>query len=1081
MKPISMKMKGLNSFLEVQEIDFEKLTSQGLFGIFGPTGSGKTSILDGMTLALYGTTSRNSTNYINVNTDKAYVEYIFSIQEKHLHKYMVTRSFKRTKDGGIRSDSAKFADITETEPVILADRVGTVNAKCQEVLGLSKDDFFRTVVLPQGKFSEFLKLEGMERNKMLERLFHLEKYGEHLAFLVKEHAGQWEGKCREQEGALSRYDAVTPEAIQNLKQKQTELKQDLTKKEIVLKKMRQKLDDCKGQILLWDEYDVVCEKETALSKEQKEMEDLQENLKKAEIANGLLPYFSDYQESVVKEKSYREKNAVLIETWMEKRQIFTSVQSEIQKIERDKQEKQPVWEQEKNKLLDALKLAEEKDAQIKLLAAQKKAAKEITEKLLDSQNKMNTLLQDIETRKLQKAVLQQEITKIAVPSETQQLIIDGFQKTRDLKQLKARRSAMEKTIEADAKNITQKRLEKQELLQRLKEKEGEKTEYLQGAWKQQKKKCEKLSAEIEAAQTKQLQIQMQKEKQDELYVENMAAILAVSLEEGMPCPVCGSIHHEKPQVLAQKEDILTLQKQKETLEKEMQTIHETIAGLKTQLQREQQVTLEELSVSPKLLEEIQILQTEAVKRETEIEALQKYYQERKQEWEAENTEILQREQELTLLQKSVKVQNFQTEYEMLQEKNKKREDMQKHLQVLEEKLDARIQNREKGENIIQELKAKHRESSLLQKQAEEKLLEIREKILEKAGSEEDLSQRLKNVEKSIKTLEKQYESAKMLFEKASVEEKQLSEQVAAVKALAEDSAKDSTQKYALLKEKMKSFFITEEAYIGKYCKDEKELSQLREKIENFQNEKIRIQEQLQQIKRKLSKDRVDKTEFALLEKEVQTLEEETAEENKSFGAVRKELEQMNAAWEEKAKVSVLLEKIHHKLDIFSELEGLFRGKRFVEYISRYYLEHIAREADVSLKEMTGNTYGLEIDENTSFIIRDYKNGGVSRPASTLSGGETFMASLALALALSSQIQMKGSAPLELFFLDEGFGTLDENCLEVVMEALEKIRNKKRSVGVITHVEEIKSRIPVHLLIQPAKMGEGGSKISIEQM
>lgn len=71
--------------------------------------------------------------------------------------------------------------------------------------------------------------------------------------------------------------------------------------------------------------------------------------------------------------------------------------------------------------------------------------------------------------------------------------------------------------------------------------------------------------------------------------------------------------------------------------------------------------------------------------------------------------------------------------------------------------------------------------------------------------------------------------------------------------------------------------------------------------------------------------------------------------------------------------------------------------------------------------------------------------------------------------------------MELFFLDEGFGTLDENCLEVVMEALEKIRNKKRSVGVITHVEEIKNRIPVHLLIEPAKAGEGGSKISIEEL
>ena len=92
-------------------------------------------------------------------------------------------------------------------------------------------------MLPQGKFSEFLKLEGMERNKILERLFHLEKYGERLAFLVKEQAGQWEGKRKEQEGALSRYEAVTTEAIQALEQKETELEKNLAKKEEALKKI----------------------------------------------------------------------------------------------------------------------------------------------------------------------------------------------------------------------------------------------------------------------------------------------------------------------------------------------------------------------------------------------------------------------------------------------------------------------------------------------------------------------------------------------------------------------------------------------------------------------------------------------------------------------------------------------------------------------------------------------------------------------------------------------------------------------------------------------------------------------------
>ena len=120
------------------------------------------------------------------------------------------------------------------------------------------------------------------------------------------------------------------------------------------------------------------------------------------------------------------------------------------------------------------------------------------------------------------------------------------------------------------------------------------------------------------------------------------------------------------------------------------------------------------------------------------------------------------------------------------------------------------------------------------------------------------------------------------------------------------------------------------------------------------------------------------------------------------------------------------------------------------------------------------------DEDGKFIIRDYKNGGAGRDASTLSGGETFLASLALALALSAEIQLKGTAPLELFFLDEGFGTLDDNLLEVVMSSLERIHNDKLKVGIISHVESIKNRVPVKLLVTPAQAGMGGSKVKIER-
>ena len=225
----------------------------------------------------------------------------------------------------------------------------------------------------------------------------------------------------------------------------------------------------------------------------------------------------------------------------------------------------------------------------------------------------------------------------------------------------------------------------------------------------------------------------------------------------------------------------------------------------------------------------------------------------------------------------------------------------------------------------------------------------------------------------------------LLFEQASTEEQEVARQLAAVKALAEASQKDSIQKYALLQEKMKSCSVTEETYIAKYHTEEQKLSQMREKLENFQKEKIRVQEQLLQIKKKLKSKRMEQGEFALLEKEVQTLETETTEENKSFGAVRKELEQMKTAWKEKENVCVLLEKIHHKLDILSELEGLFRGKRFVEYISRYYLEHIAREADTGLKEMTGNTYEMCIRDSPKRHLSVFRN-------SSLQGNSQFVQS-----------------------------------------------------------------------------------------
>ncbi|TFG89980.1 MAG: hypothetical protein E4H16_02650, partial [Candidatus Atribacteria bacterium] len=163
----------------------------------------------------------------------------------------------------------------------------------------------------------------------------------------------------------------------------------------------------------------------------------------------------------------------------------------------------------------------------------------------------------------------------------------------------------------------------------------------------------------------------------------------------------------------------------------------------------------------------------------------------------------------------------------------------------------------------------------------------------------------------------------------------------------------------------------------------------------------------------------------------------------------------------------------------NQLTKLFKGSKFAGYVASSQLQYISGQASEQLGQITSGNYALESDDDGNFLIRDYKNGGATRNCATLSGGETFLVSLSLALALSAQIQLKGNTQLELFFLDEGFGTLDDEVLDVVMNALENMHHEKLSIGLISHVESIKNRVPAKLIVSPARSGLGGSKVRFE--
>ena len=163
------------------------------------------------------------------------------------------------------------------------------------------------------------------------------------------------------------------------------------------------------------------------------------------------------------------------------------------------------------------------------------------------------------------------------------------------------------------------------------------------------------------------------------------------------------------------------------------------------------------------------------------------------------------------------------------------------------------------------------------------------------------------------------------------------------------------------------------------------------------------------------------------------------------------------------------------------LQTVFRGNAFVEYVAEEQLVQVCRAASERLGFLTKRRYALEVDSGGGFVIRDDANGGIRRPVSTLSGGETFLASLALALALSGQIQLRGKYPLQFFFLDEGFGTLDPELLDTVITALEKLHNDTLAVGVISHVPELRARLPRRLIVTASEPSGRGSLVELETM
>ncbi|MED4527514.1 SbcC/MukB-like Walker B domain-containing protein, partial [Bacillus amyloliquefaciens] len=257
--------------------------------------------------------------------------------------------------------------------------------------------------------------------------------------------------------------------------------------------------------------------------------------------------------------------------------------------------------------------------------------------------------------------------------------------------------------------------------------------------------------------------------------------------------------------------------------------------------------------------------------------------------------------------------------------------------------------------------------------------------------------------------------------------------------------------------------------------------EMKREIDEFLDSSKQLSANIRRVTDKLAGRRVTEEEWTASVSLLEQAEAESGAAKEEKGAQAKAFAVMQKQHKRFKEIEAELKSWQTQIDRLDKLQSVCKGNTFVEFLAEEQLESVARDASARLGALTRQRYAILVDSEGGFVMRDDANGGVKRPVSSLSGGETFLTSLSLALALSAQIQLRGQYPLQFFFLDEGFGTLDQGLLDTVVTALEKLQSDNLSVGVISHVQELRARLPKKLIVHPSEPGGKGTRVTMEIM
>jgi exonuclease SbcC len=999
MKPIKLKLQAFGPYANSVTVDFNHLESHRLFLIHGPTGSGKSSIFDAMCYALYGVTSgirdgKDMRSKYADNETETEVIFTFQIGED---RYRVERKPSYLKEGNKTEtpQKASFYKLNgrkkpEGDPVT---KVSEVNEVIRDLLGFDDKQFIQLVMLPQGEFRKLLLASTDERELILTRLFRTGLYNtitDQLVEMAKEKKNDYDEIKRSVQTLLDSKEVTDKSEleakIKEQKQKQKELEELLPDIE---KKYREAARKRENAVTIKESFDQLKNAQKALHEHEEQSDQIKNKKRKLERA--------------AKAELFRSP----IDEW---NQIKKKYQNKKWQLEEEKQDLKTVTDQ--------LKTAE---ASLEGLKDRKGEMEGFRKRKMQFESSRE-LFTELDTLKKQRAAIFHELENFKKQYQDNEIILNDSEQ-----ELESIDKNLPKILEsAQRQALYDQKLKEYEKYSRQRSdlKQYEKEEE---ALKKQQKELFKNVQEASERQNKSQKLFIETDRK---WRKNQAALLVMTMEEGEPCPVCGSTEHPHP-------------------------AHSD----------EQPVTNEEYD-----------------NIKADKEQAEQYYQDEKERYDDLTGQVKTAELQITNLADqlgdiaTLTDLDFQNRFESI------KEDLAKAVEA-EEKANKLKHRKSELQKNVKNRKDKRREFETQIKDKQSKMDTLKGRIdnlteLKPDGieSKDDLEDKLKEAEKLIAQFDKKFSDAQEKVD--DVRQKKASkEQIvkSSYEAINEQQAELTIREQKLL-EDINDTGFDDLNDLNNALLDTEQKKELEKEIDAWDKKKIEVTTTVNGLKEQLK----DKEEPDLV-----SIKEEEHTKEKKYGDLQEQITLQKALITELTKSKDQIEEKEMKLTEIQEESGVYlklsdmaKGnnqyyQKFQTFVLSVFLDEVTDQANLRLSGMSQDRYVLVRSEDivdgrrkAGLDLNVFDNyTGALRSVRTLSGGEMFVTSLALALGLADvAARHSGGLRMDAIFIDEGFGSLDSETLDLAIKTLMNLEEDGRMVGIISHVEELKERIDTRLEI-----------------